>query len=452
MKHPSSTYDIRNFEAVDDGKTINTSMIAKAINTCATNGGGTVYVPAGVFLTGAIILKSNVHLFLDAGAVLSFCPDENEYPVVKSRWEGVTRDVYASCIYAENAENISLTGYGTLEGNGEVWWESFRNAELSYPRPKLVSFDYCDHVHISGIKMKNSPSWTVNPICCENVTVHSVTIINPANSPNTDGINPESCRNVRISDCYIDVGDDCIAIKSGTEDTEERVPCENITITNCTMLHGHGGIVIGSEMSGDVRNVTVSNCVFEGTDRGIRLKSRRGRGGVIEDIRVSNIVMKNVICPFILNLYYHFGPRGNDKFVYDKNPYPITAETPIFRRIHFSNITAREVSAAAGFLYGLAEMFVEDITFNDISISMSKTAEAALPAMMTGLEPMKQRGFYCINVSDIRFNHVTISNHEGPAFYVENGKDIEITACRSKYPIDKKITLSVFKNVTKTGQ
>lgn len=454
MKHPfsSSTYNIKDFGAIDDAKTINTSSIANVINTCAENGGGTVYVPAGIFLTGSIILKSNVHLFLDAGAVLSFCPNVKEYPVVQSRWEGVKRDVYASCIYAENEENISLTGYGTLEGNGEFWWELFRNEALSFPRPKLVSFDHCNHISISGVKMKNSPSWTVNPICCENITVNNITIINPPNSPNTDGINPESCRNVRISDSYIDVGDDCIAIKSGTEDTVERVPCENITITNCTMIHGHGGIVLGSEMSGDIRNVTVSNCVFEGTERGIRLKSRRGRGGVIEDIRVSNIVMKDVICPFILNLYYYFGPRGNDKFVYDKNPYPISAETPIFRRIHFSNITAREVSAAAGFLYGLAEMYVEDITFNEISIAMKENAKAALPAMMAGLEPMKQRGFYCSNVSDIRFNHVTVSNHEGPAFYVENGLDVEITACRSKNPVNKEGTLSVFKNVTMTVQ
>ena len=448
----SSIYNIKDFGAVDDAKTINTKIIAEVITTCAENGGGTVYVPAGVFLSGSIVLKSNVHLFLDAGAILSFVPDVNEYPVVQSRWEGVKRDVYSSCIYAENEENISLTGYGTLEGNGDFWWNSFRNKKLSYPRPKLVSFDHCNHIQISGVKMKNSPSWTVNPICCENITITNITIINPPNSPNTDGINPESCRNVRISDSYIDVGDDCIAIKSGTEETVERVPCENITIINCTMIHGHGGIVIGSEMSGDIRNVTVSNCVFEGTDRGIRLKSRRGRGGVIEDIRVSNIVMKDVICPFIFNLYYYFGPRGNEKFVYDKNPYPITEKTPVFRRIHFSNITAREVSAAAGFIHGLAEMYVEDITFNDISIAMKENANAALPAMMAGLEPMKQRGFYCTNVSDIQFNKVTISNHEGPAFYVENGKNVEIVACRSKNPVNKETALSFFKNVTTTDE
>ncbi|WP_121613482.1 glycoside hydrolase family 28 protein [Mesobacillus foraminis] len=448
----SSTYDIRQFGAVNDGRTINTAAISEAIKRCAENGGGTVYVPAGRFLTGAVILKSNVNLYLEAGAVLSFSTDVNEYPVVQSRWEGVKREVYASCIYAEDSENISVTGHGTLDGNGQFWWDLFRNKQNQYPRPKLVSFDTCKHVLISGVKMVNSPSWTVNPILCEDVTIHNISIENPADSPNTDGIDPESCRNVRISDCHIDVGDDCIAIKSGTEDTARRVPCENITITNCTMIHGHGGVVLGSEMSGDIRNVTVSNCVFEGTDRGIRLKSRRGRGGVIEDIRVNNIVMKGVICPFIANLYYFCGPRGKDKYVYDKNPYPVTEETPAFRRIHFSNITAREVSAAAGFLYGLAEMYVEDITFDHISVAMAEDAEPGMPAMMAELEPMKQRGFFCCNVTDISFNRVTVSNHEGPAFYIENGKGIELAGCRSKQPRTAEESIAVFKNVTSVHQ
>jgi polygalacturonase len=446
----SSMYDITQFGAVGDGKVLNTGKIAEAVSACGDAGGGTVYVPAGTFLTGAVILKSNVNLYLESGAVLSFSNDVNEYPVVESSWEGVKREVYASCIYAENAENVSLTGHGTLQGNGRFWWDLFRRKENLYPRPKLVSFDSCKHVLISGVKMENSPSWTVNPILCEDVTVHNISILNPADSPNTDGIDPESCRNVRISDCHIDVGDDCIAIKAGTEDTAERVPCENISITNCTMIHGHGGVVLGSEMSGDIRNVTVSNCVFEGTDRGIRLKSRRGRGGIVEDIRVSNIVMKGVICPFIANLYYFCGPRGKDKYVYDKNPYPVTEETPAFRRIHFSNITALEVSAAAGFLYGLAEMFVEDVTFNHISVHMAENAEPGMPAMMSELEPMKQRGFYCSNVRDIRFNDVIVSNHEGPAFYVENGEDIAVKDCRSKRPRTEGEPLAVLKNVTST--
>ncbi|WP_046175546.1 glycoside hydrolase family 28 protein [Domibacillus indicus] len=427
-------FNIQSFGAKGDGQTLNTEAIARAVEACAQAGGGTVYVPAGRFLTGAIILKSNVTLYLEAGAVLLFSTSPDDYPVVHSRWEGVNREVYASCIYGEDLENVSVKGEGTLNGNGAFWWELFSKKENKYPRPKLVSFDRCRRVLISGVKMVDSPSWTVNPIRCEDVTVHNISILNPSNSPNTDGIDPESCRNVRISDCHIDVGDDCIAVKSGTEDSPERVPCENITITNCTMIHGHGGVVLGSEMSGDIRNVTVSNCVFEGTDRGIRLKSRRGRGGAVEDIRVNNIIMKNVICPFIINAYYFCGPRGKEKYVWDKAPYPVTEETPSFRRIHFSNITAREVSAAAGFLYGLPEMYVEDITFNDIAVAMAEDAEPGMPAMMSQLEPMKQRGFYCGNVRDVQFNRVTISNHEGPAFYVENGQGVEFHECRVKQP------------------
>jgi len=428
----STTFNVTEFGAVPEGITSCTQAFAAAVNTCSEAGGGTVYVPAGKFLTGPIRLKSNINLHLDPGAELIFSNDISEYPVVESRWEGVQREVYASCIYAENEENISITGRGKLDGQGQFWWKLFRDKENLYPRPKLISFHSCSNLLIEGVTLTNSPSWTVNPICCDNVTVDKITIKNPADSPNTDGVNPESCRNVHISNCHIDVGDDCVTIKSGTEDTPLRIPCENITITNCTMVHGHGAVVIGSEMSGDVRNVTISNCVFEGTDRGIRMKSRRGRGGVVEDIRINNIVMKDVLCPFIANLYYFCGPRGKDKYVWDKEPYPITEETPAFRRIHYSNITAREVRAAAGFIYGLAEMYVEDITFDNISIAMAEDAEPGMPDMMSNLEPMKQRGFFCSNVSDLSFNNVTVSNHEGPAFYVENGLNIEFVRCKTK--------------------
>ena len=231
--------------------------------------------------------------------------------MVVSRWEGVKQEVYASCIYADGAENIAITGFGTIDGQGQKWWDVFRNhpEQLEYPRPKLISFDSCQQITLRDVSLVNSPSWTVNPILCQDITVDNIKIKNPADSPNTDGIDPESCKNVRISNCLIDVGDDCIAIKSGTEETKERVSCENITISNCQMLHGHGGVVLGSEMSGDIRNVTISNCIFQDTDRGIRLKSRRGRGGVIEDIRVNNLIMDNVICPFTLNLYYFVVPK-----------------------------------------------------------------------------------------------------------------------------------------------
>lgn len=427
-------YNIVDYGAQQDSGILATEAIAKAIAAASEAGGGTVYVPAGTFLTGAIFLTSNIELRLNPGAVLSFSTSPDDFPAVESRWEGVKRQVHAPCINGFDAQNVSITGSGTIEGNGQPWWDKHRNRpeELEYPRPTTIGFYNCRRVTIKDVNIRNSPSWTVNPICCYDVTVDNVSIYNPADSPNTDGINPESCTNVRISNCNIDVGDDCIAIKAGTEDTAERVPCENITITNCTMVHGHGAVVLGSEMSGNIRNVTISNCTFKQTDRGIRLKSRRGRGGIVEDIRISNIVMEDVICPIKLNLYYFCGPRGKEKYVWDKHPYPVTEETPCFRRIHFANITARNVHAAAGFLYGLAEQYISEITFNDIDISMATDAIPGYPAMMAGIDKMQRRGFYLGNVRDIRFNRVTIENHEGTAFYIENGENVEITQCESR--------------------
>lgn len=429
-----SFYNIDEFGAHKNSPELSTRAIADAIQAASEAGGGTVYIPSGTYRTGAIFMNSNIELRLSPGAVLSFSSDPADYPVVESRWEGVKQQVHASCIFGMNLVNVSVTGGGKLDGGGAPWWVKQRKSpvDLQYPRPKLISFDGCRRVTLKDLNLVNSPSWTVNPILCEDVTIDNLSIYNPADSPNTDGIDPESCVNVRISNCNIDVGDDCIAIKAGTEDTEERVACENITITNCTMIHGHGGVVLGSEMSGDIRNVVISNCVFKETDRGIRLKSRRGRGGVVEDIRVSNIVMEDVICPFILNLYYFCGPRGKDKYVWDKNPYPVTLETPNFRRIHFANITARRVHAAAGFLYGLAEQYISEITFENIDISMAENAVPGRPAMMSGIQDMNNRGFYLGNVRDIRFRQVTIENHEGPAFYIENGEDVDISGCRSR--------------------
>lgn len=428
----SSVFNITAYGAVPDGKTSAAPAFEAALRACEKAGGGTVCVPAGRFLTGPIQLRSHMTLYLHPGARLLFSTDPADYPVVESRWEGVRRKVYMSCVYAENAEDVAVEGRGTLDGCGEPWWKAHYAGELAYPRPKLISFHGCTRVRISRVKLTRSPSWTVNPILCDDVTVDGVTISNPADSPNTDGIDPDSCSNVHISNCHIDVGDDCIAVKSGTEETPLRSPTRNVTITNCTMVHGHGGVVLGSEMSGGIYHVVISNCVFEGTDRGIRLKSRRGRGGAIEDVRVTNIVMDGVLCPFIANLYYYCGPGGKDKVVWDKKPYPVTDATPAFRHIHFSGVTARNVRAAAGFFYGLAEMAVEDVTFSDVSVDMQPDAEPGMPDMMANLEPMKQRGFFCGNVRDFSFHRVRVSGHEGPAFHVENGEGIVFDDCRAR--------------------
>ncbi len=407
------------------GATVCTDGINKAICSCAEHGGGTVTIPAGTYLTGSIFLKSNINLLIDAGAVLSFVQDEDAFPIISSSWEGADRDVHASCIYADGQKNVSVTGRGTVNGNGQYWWARFRSKEIKAPRPKLICFQNCENVLIEGVTLTNSPSWTIHPFLCNNVTIRNVTIVNPADSPNTDGIDPESCQNVRISDCHIDVGDDCLVIKSGTEDAARKVPCENIAITNCTMVHGHGGVVIGSEMSGDVRNVVISNCIFDGTDRGIRLKSRRGRGGVVSDIRVSNIIMRSVICPFVMNLYYFCGDKGKDKYVWDKAPYPVTNETPLFKSVSFDNITARDVTACAGFLYGLAEQYVDDVTFSNVSVSMTDEAKPDVPAMMSGIEPMAKQGFFLGNCRNITFSNVSVKGCDGDIFHMESCENIK---------------------------
>jgi polygalacturonase len=322
--------------------------------------------------------------------------------------------------------NISVTGRGCIDGRGAVWWKAKSEKTLAYPRPRLISFSDCTNVLIEGITAVNSPSWTINPVHCQNVNIHAVTIINPPDSPNTDGIDPDSCRLVHISDCYISVGDDCIVIKSGTEHERPdlHAPCRDITITNCTLERGHGGVVIGSEMSGGVKNVVISNCVFIGTDRGIRIKSRRGRGGTIEDIRVSNLIMDGVLCPFTMNLYYHIGERGNLN-VSDKNPRAVNDGTPRLRRIHFSHISAREVKHAAGFLYGLAEMPLEDISFADISISLSEEADSGYPDMADDIPSMSQAGFFIRNARRIRLEHVHVTGQRGPVFDIDGSTEVE---------------------------
>jgi polygalacturonase len=428
----STVFNITDFGAVADGQTLCTGSFAAAVKACMTAGGGTIYVPAGKYLTGPIHFQSNITLDLDAGARLVFSQNTADFSVLCSRWEGVECEVYSPLIYGVNLENVAVTGRGVIDGQGETWWEKQRQNTLEYPRPRMISFEKCKNVLIEGLTLINSPAWTINPICCENLTVNQITIHNPANSPNTDGIDPESCRNVHISNCHIDVGDDCIAIKSGVEACHEKIPCENITIINCTMVHGHGGVVIGSEMSGGVRNVVISNCVFEGTDRGIRIKSRRGRGGMVEDVRVNNIIMKKVIVPFAMNEYYNCGPGGKEKLVWDKSSHPVDQTTPIFRRIHFSNITAREVAASAGFLYGLPELPIKDVSFDNISVQLAKDAVAGMPDMMCQLAPVKRQGFFCCNVSNIFFYNVMVSDPAGPAFQIENTRNIEFSHCMAE--------------------
>jgi len=230
---------------------------------------------------------------------------------------------------------------------------------------------------------------------------------------------------VRILNCRVDVGDDCITLKSGTEETPSPVPCENIVIANCLLVHGHGGIVIGSEMSGGVRNVTVTNCVFTGTDRGLRVKTRRRRGGCVENLRLSNLVMERVFCPFVFNMYYSCGTAEKDRWVWEKTPYPVDGGTPAFRNIRINGVTVVGATASAGFFYGLAESPIDGLSLTDCHIEMARGAAPEKPAMMGNLEPMSARGFFLRNAKNVEFHNVTLKNADGEAYDTDESVDGE---------------------------
>ena len=396
---------------------LETQAVQEAIDTKARSGGGTVRIPPGRHTTGSLLLRDDITLEIEAGAMLVGSEDPADYPLIVSRWEGRHQMTHAPLIGGTGLRNVAITGRGTIDGRGAVWWERYRERTLDHPRPRLISIAESSNVLIEGVTLLNSPAWTINPVRCENVTVTRVTIVNPADSPNTDGINPDSCRYVHISDCHIDVGDDCITLKSGieTEDPDKRGPCENIAITNCTMAHGHGGVVLGSEMSGGIRNVTISNCIFVGTENGLRIKTRRGRGGVIEDIRASNIVMRDVLMPFTANLYYS-DKRQGDPVVADKYARPVDAGTPRVRRIRFSEIIAEDAHYAAAFLYGLPEMPLEDVSFRDVVIRMAERATTGVLRNFDGLAPMSRAGFIARTVRGLSLEGVQVSGQEGEAF------------------------------------
>lgn len=463
----AETYNMRSLGADAGGTVKCTELINRTIEQAATAGGGTIYFPAGTYLTGAITMKSHITLYLEAGATLRFSSDFNDFlPFKKVRWEGIFMNTFSPLIYAKDAENISIKGEGTLEGNGFAWWDEIKKqaalaqkqGSITEPnplqqmwldqngglkvepyyenslkhlffRPPFIQFQECKNVNIEGVRILNSPFWTINPVGCDDVLIHGVTIFNPSKDPhgwNTDGINPSSCSNVRISDCFISVGDDCITIKSGRDFDGRNYgkPCENITVTNCVMLAGHGGVVIGSEMSGGVKNVSISNCVFDGTDAGIRLKSSRGRGGVVENIRVSNIVMRNIgRNAFIFNLFY------------DKNAQsePVSERTPVFRNVHISNVTGVGV-AKVGFITGIDEMPVSEISFDDINMEAKE-------------------GFAAETAENLQFANIDIAVQKGPALQFVKCKGVVLNDIRSKAPLANQplITVASCENILVNG-
>lgn len=368
-----------------DGKTDNTQAIAAAIDTASAKGGGTLRFTAGDYLTGPIVLKSNVRLHLDEGATLKFITDPSRYPVVLTRWEGTECMNYAGLISARDARNISITGKGVIDGQGQAWWgwskyagpttkklrdmgeadtdptkRIFGTPEAGL-RPCLFEPINCDGIKLEGVTFKNSPFWTIHPIYCNNIAANEITVI--GDGPNTDGFDPDSCSKVTIENCVFDTGDDCITIKSGRDRDGRRVgrPCENIIVRNCRFLRGHGTVVIGSEMSGGVRNVLAEDLTADGTDAGVRIKSRLGRGGTVENIVYRRLHLKNIKRYAItIDMLYDV---GNNPTVDPNTPDVL----PVYRNIVVEDLVC-ESARTAIVLRGLPQSQIEKVRFENVSI------------------------------------------------------------------------------------
>jgi polygalacturonase len=459
-------YNILDYNAKPDGITSATDAFKNAIKDCSDNGGGIVFIPAGKFLTGPIHLKSNMTLYISAGAIVYFSQNPDDYPVVNTRWEGTQCYALSPMIYCENLENVSISGKGIFDGQGDFWWDYYRNlkndiygkhyafmdeiAKLNeevlkiagsgggglhthFTRPSLLQLNKCKNVTLDGFTVRNSAFWNTHVLYSNDITINDVKFVNPDDSPNTDGLDIDSSKGVRISNCTFDVGDDCLCVKSGMDIDGFRIgiPTEHVTITNCTMLRGHGGVVFGSEISGGIRNIVISNCIFNGTDRGIRIKSRRERGGYIENVRINNIIMEDVISPIVFNLFYKCGanPEKID-YLNSKEIIPINELTPYIKNFQISNISSYRTRSACGVFFGLPEMPMEGISLSDIYIEMDKEGQLDTPAMNFDNTKMIKGGFTGSYLKDFRFQNITIKGLIGPAIDISNAKGIEISGIK----------------------
>jgi polygalacturonase len=431
---PSRHFDIRDFGATDGGLVKNTQAIQTAIENAAKAGGGIVVIPKGKWLTGAIHLENNINLYISKDAELLFSQEFSDYlPVVFSRHEDIECYKYSAFIYADGKTNIAITGEGILNGQGKLWWsfkETKKNVEIllnemankNVPvkdrvfdgtdgkqlRPAFFQPMNCTNILVEGVTFLYGAFWTITPTYCENVIIRKVHIVTEGSyghTPNGDGVNPSSCKNVLIEDCEFDTGDDCIAIKAGRDMDGLRVgkSTENIVIRNCRGLRGHGGIVIGSETSGSIRNVYAENCQFKGTDRIVRIKTARGRGGVIENMWFKNLTGENILLEAIhLNMLYT-GKRLPTQLV--------SNTTPSIRNIHFENIKCLSGKGYMIELLGLPEMLIEDIWFDGID---AKTAKG-------------------INISDVRGIHFKNSNFSAmtvPLLTITDGQNISVDSVK----------------------
>lgn len=462
------TFTIVRYGAKADGVTLNTKSINDAIDACHKKGGGVVVVPAGLWMTGPVVLKSNVNLHLQKGALLQFTQDKSQYPLVQSNWEGLPQMRAQSPLSATNATNIAVTGSGIVDGGGDAWrqvkkdkltesqwkklvasggvlsddkksWypsEAFRQASAQknpgeirpdrtpeyyesirdFLRPNLLVFTACKQVLLEGVTFQNSPAWGLHPLMCQDLTVRNVYVKNPWYAQNGDGIDVESCKNVLIEGSTFDVGDDGICIKSGRDEAGRKrgMPTENLIARNNTVYHAHGGFVIGSEMSGGARNLWVENNTFIGTDIGLRFKTTRGRGGVVENVYINNTYMKDIPGEAILfDMYYAaqdpIALAGEKREPPKVQTQPVTEATPQFRNFVITNVVCNG-AAKAIFVRGLPEMSVKNIVLKNMVLQANE-----------GLDMTEGSGIVLENVQLITKNTNPVMNlHNSQGILLNN--------------------------------
>lgn len=402
-------------------------------------------IPKGRYKVTNLFLKSNISIELakDAeivadnerfshtifpGMIQSY-DEKSEYNL--GTWEGNPLKMFAGIVTGVDVENVTIYGEGTLFGNAshEDWWYNEKVMVGAF-RPRLLFLNRCKNINVYGINFKNSPSWTIHPYFSENITLCGISINNPSNSPNTDGIDVESCKNVKIEGVHFTLGDDCIALKAGKiyMGRKYRVSCENIHIRRCLMENGHGAVTLGSEMSGGIKNVLVENCRFRNTDRGLRIKTRRGRGdtAVIDSITFRHIDMDGVKTPFVANCFYFCDPDGRTSYVQDRNPHPVDETTPHIRKLAFENIKCSNCHFAAAYFMGLPERKISEIYMKNVDISFAENAEKGYAAMLCGIDEMSRRGIIAENAEKITLINVNISGQEGDPVELINVDESEV--------------------------
>ncbi len=417
------------FGAVGDGVTDDTRAIQMAIDACPQN--GRVTVPAGTYCVSPLLLKSDITLELRAGATLLGSVKESDYPIwpgtagvshsgepyICYAWEGRPHACHQALLSAQCARNISIVGEGTLDGNAQnaAWW--IEPKKRSIGRPRMVFTNNCDCVTLHGVSVCNSPSWNIHPYRCRNFGLYDIRVLSPKDSPNTDGFDPESCDGVEVIGARFSVGDDAIAIKSGKAAKGDlRFPCaSHHSIRNCLMEFAHGAVVLGSEASGGVDTLSVKQCLFTDTDRGLRIKTRRGRGkyAVIDGVTFENISMRGVRTPLVINMFYYCDAEGKSDYVRAKHPLAVDENTPYMGNFTFRRLVCEDCHAAAGFFYGLPEQPIASVSIEDSSFSFDKDAKPFQPAMMDDVEPCTRMGLYCNNVSRVRLKNVVIDGVSG---------------------------------------